>query len=91
MTRLISIASMAAVAAIAVSASAQTLLAHGLHTSCMYGSMAPDGQGNPSGYHTTPEVGVHIACSPQSGPKDPEFRPGRTERKGNTKSLSVRR
>jgi hypothetical protein len=90
MKKLVSIVSVAALAAIAVSTSAQTLLAHGLHLSCSYGSVAPSGQGNPSNYHTTPEAGVHIACNPPEG-KDPEFQSEQRKRKGNTKSLSVRR
>ena len=87
MTKLVSIASVAALAAIAVSGSAQ---AHGVHTSCMYGSMAPSGQGDPSGYHTTPEAGVHIRCNPPKGPKDPEFAPKQRGGKGNTEGPSMR-
>ena len=86
MKKLVSIASVAALAAVAVSASAQPLLAHGLHLTCLYGSMAPNGQGNPSGYHTTEEVGVHITCSPSEGPKGPELRSG----KGKTKGARIR-
>jgi hypothetical protein len=89
MTKLVYIASVAALAAVAVSASAQTLLAHGLHTSCMYGSMTPTGQGDPSGYHRTPEAGVHISCRPPEGPgpKDPKVKQEQRKREGNTKSL----
>jgi hypothetical protein len=91
MKKLVSIASVAAIAAIAVSTSAQTLLAHSLHLECMYGSMTPSGQGHPKDYHTTQEAGVHIACNPPPGGKDPEFQSEQRKRKGSTKSLSVRR
>jgi hypothetical protein len=89
--KLVYITSVAAVAAIAVSTSAQTLLAHGVHPQCMDGSMAPDGKGPPIAYHRTPEAGVHIACNPPPGGKDPEFQSEQRKPKGNTKSLSVRR
>jgi hypothetical protein len=69
MTKLVYIASVAALAAVTASASAQTVLAHGLHAqNCLYGSMSPTGQGNPKGYHRTPEVGVHIRCAPTRKP-----------------------
>lgn len=87
MMRFVSIASVAAVAAVSFSASAQ---AHSLHTSCIYGSMAPSGQGDPSDYHTTAEAGVHIRCTPPKGPKDPEFAPKQRGSKGNTGGPTLR-
>jgi hypothetical protein len=93
----------AALAAVAFSASAQArfnsgfyatedpvvkkgviVLAHGLHTSCMNGPTQPNDQG-PNSYHTTPEAGVHIKCSPPEGPKDPELKQEQRQRNGDTK------
>jgi hypothetical protein len=84
MKKLVSMASVAALAAIAVFASAPTLLGHGLHTSCMYGPTQPNDQG-PSSYHTTPEAGVHISCTPPKGPKEPELKQEQRQRDGNAK------
>jgi hypothetical protein len=83
MKKLVSVASMAALAAIAVSASVEASLAHGLHTSCMYGSVSPSGQGGPTIWHRTPEAGVHIACTPPHTPKGGlKLKLGEAKRKG---------